>query len=333
MFALQYPVKDAQQDSDCVPPARELFEPEKTAELASIPYCKTCENGVDVLMYDQGEDRLLCTFLIKNGWKLSYISSAHSYTHCPETFAVFFGQRRRWIISTLANICYLLSIQQEVCKKNRAVSLPFMLYIGALLVASILAPITVVIVFIGGFQYAYGLPLGWSLFLALAPTVFYWLVCVYYHIDTSDSPNIKSEKVSIQINTAKYLTGLLVVMMLISFVGIIATVIQHPLRVDSMYLLILCGLYLFAGLLHAEFDILLCGVMYLVLLPTMYMILIMYAINNLQDQSWGTRDTSSDNTQNIQANSSGTVALSLLDQDSVQSVYKKWFVCFPLLLA
>eukprot|EP00027_Filamoeba_sp_ATCC50430_P003785 CAMPEP_0168552868 /NCGR_PEP_ID=MMETSP0413-20121227/6948_1 /TAXON_ID=136452 /ORGANISM="Filamoeba nolandi, Strain NC-AS-23-1" /LENGTH=633 /DNA_ID=CAMNT_0008583515 /DNA_START=2391 /DNA_END=4292 /DNA_ORIENTATION=+ len=43
----------------------------------------------------------------------------------------------------------------------------------------------------------------------------------------------------------------------------------------------------------------------------MYMILIMYAINNLQDQSWGTRDTSTDNTQNSQSSFSTGVALTV----------------------
>ena len=48
-------------------------------------------------MFQTGEDRMLSTLLIKNGWMLQYSAAAEALTHCPESFYDFFVQRRRWI--------------------------------------------------------------------------------------------------------------------------------------------------------------------------------------------------------------------------------------------
>ena len=43
-----------------------------------------------------GEDRWLCTLLLKRGWRIEYSAASDSYTYAPEEFNEFFNQRRRY---------------------------------------------------------------------------------------------------------------------------------------------------------------------------------------------------------------------------------------------
>ena len=36
------------------------------------------------VQYDQGEDRWLCTLLLKQGWRVEYSAACDSFTACPE---------------------------------------------------------------------------------------------------------------------------------------------------------------------------------------------------------------------------------------------------------
>ena len=57
-------------------------------------YNKEAESAMDVLMLEQGEDRMLSTQLVRNGWLLQYCSDAQAVTFCPDSFDGFFTQRR-----------------------------------------------------------------------------------------------------------------------------------------------------------------------------------------------------------------------------------------------
>ena len=36
------------------------------------------------VQYDQGEDRWLCTLMLKQGWRVEYSAASDSFTACPE---------------------------------------------------------------------------------------------------------------------------------------------------------------------------------------------------------------------------------------------------------
>jgi len=61
-----------------------------------------------------GEDRYLTTLLLKHHpkYKTKYIFRAHAWTIAPESWKVFFSQRRRWINSTVHNLIELIPLQQ-----------------------------------------------------------------------------------------------------------------------------------------------------------------------------------------------------------------------------
>jgi len=78
-------------------------------------------------------------------------------------------------------------------------------------------------------------------------------------------------------------------------IGIVAQIVGDPAGVSAIYLYVLIATMAVTAFLHGEIFLLIYGLVYLFLLPTMYLILIMFATANIHDQSWGTRDTSSGN--------------------------------------
>jgi len=82
------------------------------------------------------------------------------------------------------------------------------------------------------------------------------------------------------------------------FVGVAANIVLSPDSPDSLFMLVLCAVFIITSGLHGELKLLICGIIYLFFLPTMYLILIMYAMGNIHDQSWGTRDDIKDSGQN-----------------------------------
>ena len=75
-----------------------------------------------------GEDRWLCTLLVEKGWRLEYCAVSENTTFCPESFNEFFMQRRRWIPSTLANLCMCVEYGSAIVKNNNAIGWGFILY-------------------------------------------------------------------------------------------------------------------------------------------------------------------------------------------------------------
>jgi chitin synthase len=60
---------------------------------------------------------------------------------------------------------------------------------------------------------------------------------------------------------------------------------------SSVFILVVSLQILVAGIVHPqEFFTLLCGVVYYITIPSMYMLLVIYSIFNMNDVSWGTRE-------------------------------------------
>ena len=43
-------------------------------------------------IFPSGEDRWLCTLLLKRGWRVAYSAAADAYTFAPEKFEEFYKQ-------------------------------------------------------------------------------------------------------------------------------------------------------------------------------------------------------------------------------------------------
>lgn len=60
---------------------------------------------------------------------------------------------------------------------------------------------------------------------------------------------------------------------------------------SSIFLFLVAGIMIFTAILHPmELKCLPCGIIYYVTVPSMYLLLIIYSIFNLNDVSWGTRE-------------------------------------------
>lgn len=84
-----------------------------------------------------GEDRWLCTLLLKQGHRVDYTAASDALTHAPEGFDEFFNQRRRWMPSTMANIMDLLGDWQITVRVNDNISYFYIVYQFLLMVRSL----------------------------------------------------------------------------------------------------------------------------------------------------------------------------------------------------
>lgn len=73
-----------------------------------------------------------------------------------------------------------------------------------------------------------------------------------------------------------------------------------PLAPSSVFLFVVAGEMILAGLLHPqELYCLPCGIIYYVTVPSMYLLLIIYSVFNLNDVTWGTREVATKLTKQV----------------------------------
>eukprot|EP00040_Diaphanoeca_grandis_P018849 m.99217 g.99217 ORF g.99217 m.99217 type:complete len:1565 (-) comp27137_c0_seq3:25-4719(-) len=272
-----------------------------------LQYSASVTEAFDFLTMDMGEDRWLCTLLIMKGWRLDYTAVATNTTFCPESFEEFFNQRRRWIVSTLANQVELLSHWREAVKNNDSMSYNFIIYQAAMVFSSLVSPATTILVVMGGATYSFESNLydvmAW-LFTAVAV---YCLLLIFTDQKT-------------QLFISKIYTGLFALLMGSVVVGM-ATQIADEFRLDctreplnisttlppqyvdpcdaqvfgrlsvtTIYLFGMISIFFVAAMLHTSEALdLFQGIWYLLCLPAGYLLLVVFAFVNLDDRSWGTR--------------------------------------------
>jgi len=91
---------------------------------------------------------------------------------------------------------------------------------------------------------------------------------------------------------AKIISALYGLVMMAVLVGIMLQMYEDgPLAPSSLFFFIVAGEMIIAAFLHPqEFGCLGAGVVYYVTVPSMYLLLIVYSIFNLNVVSWGTRE-------------------------------------------
>lgn len=102
-----------------------------------------------------GEDRWLCTLLLKQKYRVDYCAASDALTFAPEGFYEFYKQRRRWAPSTMANILDLLMDGDNVRKNNQNISRPYIFYHICLFISSILTPGTIFLLILGAIITAF----------------------------------------------------------------------------------------------------------------------------------------------------------------------------------
>ena len=242
-------------------------------------YTKKSEQSRDFVQYDQGEDRWLCTLLLQRGWRVEYSAASDAFTACPEGFGEFYNQRRRWMPSTMANIFDVLSDYKNITKVNEAISIFYIAYQIMLMVGTLLGPGTIFLMLVGAFNVAFGMSNSTSFIVNLIPIVLYMIACLYM-------------KSSVQIAMAQVLSAIYALVMMAVMVGILLQIQEDGiLAPTTLLLLLIAGSFILAAILHPqEFWCLPYGIIYYVTIPSMYLLLVIYSIWNLNVVSWGTRE-------------------------------------------
>ena len=179
-------------------------------------YSTEATTANEFLMKDMGEDRWLCTLLIKKGWRLEYCAISEDHTYCPEEFGEFFKQRRRWIPSTIANLTTLISEAGTITKQNDSISILFVLFQAVLIFSTSISPATIILVITSGLQSAYHVSDGGTYAITvilILVSIFYGFICLYTSQET-------------QIDVAKVLTFFFAILMAIVFAGIVKGIVD-----------------------------------------------------------------------------------------------------------
>ncbi|KAL7298109.1 hypothetical protein TKK_0009113 [Trichogramma kaykai] len=242
-------------------------------------YTTRSDEARHYVQYDQGEDRWLCTLLLQRGYRVEYSAASDAYTHAPEGFNEFYNQRRRWVPSTIANIMDLLMDAKRTIKINDNISMPYIAYQILLMGGTILGPGTIFLMLVGAFVAAFKIDNWTSFYYNIIPILFFMIVCF-------------TCKSNIQLLCAQILSTCYAMIMMAVIVGTALQLGEDGIGSPSaIFLISLSSSFFIAACLHPqEFWCIVPGLIYLLSIPSMYLLLILYSIINLNVVSWGTRE-------------------------------------------
>ncbi|KAM4725668.1 chitin synthase chs-2-like [Anableps anableps] len=235
------------------------------------------------IQYDQGEDRWLCTLLLKQGWRVEYNAASDAYTNAPENFKELYNQRKRWGPSTMANVVDLLGSTNIVSKRNLSVSKLFMFYQLFGMISAILAPSTICLMVAGHLSFILGIPSAFALVIAVIPPAIYLGLCFKLKPDT-------------QISLAGILSVIYAFLMVVVTISIIASMVKEKtiLTPSSIFIVAMSIIYIVivTALMHPqELPLVFYGFLYIICIPSAYLLLTIYSMVNMNCVSWGTRET------------------------------------------
>ncbi|XP_076459203.1 chitin synthase chs-2-like [Babylonia areolata] len=233
------------------------------------------------VQYDQGEDRWLCTLLLQQGYRVEYCAAADALTYAPEGFEEFFNQRRRWSPSTMANIMDLLQSWRMMIKINENMSVLYMAYQLLLFMSSMLTPGTIFLLIVGALNTAFQqIDLMQALFINLVPVILFLVVCL-------------TARSKIQLALAGVMSIGYALLMMVVIVGLILEMKKDGICAPTtIFMIFVVGVFVVSAIMHPmEFYCLFHGLLYLLAIPAMSMLLMIYSICNLNVVSWGTRET------------------------------------------
>ncbi|XP_068103355.1 chitin synthase chs-2-like [Hyperolius riggenbachi] len=244
-------------------------------------FSKKAERASEYVQCDQGEDRWLCTLLLQQGWRVEYNAAANAYTNAPQDLQEFYNQRKRWDPSTMANTLDLLHSAKETVKKNPSISCLFILYQQVKMVSSILTPTSVCLMIAGSLSFLFHWDSVTSIVVAIIPPACYMGVCF-------------GTKHKTQITVALVLSVCYALLMMATFFSIIGDIVKQQtfMTPSGLFLIAMGVLYITVALLHPrEFFLLIYGLVYIIFVPSGYLLLTIYSLVNLHDVSWGTRES------------------------------------------
>ncbi|KAH9369652.1 hypothetical protein HPB48_007619 [Haemaphysalis longicornis] len=262
----------------CSPGCFSLFRSEALlADNVLSTFTTKSTEASHFIQYDQGEDRWLCTLLLKQGYQVKYSAASDAYTRCPETFEEFFTQRRRWNSSTMANILDILMNARKTARNNGGISLCYIAYLGMLMLGSLLGPGTIFLQLIIGLVHFSGISNLAALAIHALPVLVFVAACFRC-------------SQSVQMLAAKVLSAAYALLVAAVLTNVALEIRSHGMASPtSIFFVATALIFLFAALVHPqEVGCLVHSLIYFLLVPAMYLILTLYSAINLNVVSWGT---------------------------------------------
>nr|USH46112.1 chitin synthase chs-2 [Androctonus crassicauda] len=249
-------------------------------------YTTQSDEARHYVQYDQGEDRWLCTLLLQRGYRVEYSAASDAYTHCPEGFGEFYTQRRRWAPSTMANIMDLLGDYKRTVEINDNISVPYIMYQGMLMTGTVLGPGTIFLMLVGAMVAAFKISNWYSFNYNIIPILFFMIICFVAKND-------------IQILVAQIMSACYALLMMAVLVGTSIQLSEDGIgSPSSIFLIALSGSFFIAAVVHPqEFWCVVPGLLYFLSIPSMYLLLIIYSLVNLNVVTWGTREVQTKKTK------------------------------------
>ncbi|PWA23242.1 hypothetical protein CCH79_00020774, partial [Gambusia affinis] len=189
--------------------------------------------------------------------------------------------RKRWGPSTMANIVDLLGSTNIVSKRNLSMSKLFMFYQLFGMISTILAPSTICLMVAGSLSFIFEIPSAAALVIAVIPPAIYLGLCFKLKTDT-------------QISLAGILSVIYAFLMVVVAISIIASMVKVKtiLTPSSIFVVAMSIIYIVTALLHPqELPLLFYGLLYIICIPSAYLLLTIYSMVNMNSVSWGTRET------------------------------------------
>ena len=208
---LQKPAEHILGSVLCSPGCFSLFRC-SALKLVMEEYATEVTGASEFLKKAIGEDRWLCTLLIKQGLRLEYCAISEDYTYCPVEFDEFYKQRRRWIPSTMANLIMLVSESGNIIQCNDSISILYILFQMIMIFSSAISPATGILIIAAGLE-TFHIHSAITITVLFLLSVLYGLVCLYASPKT-------------QLDIAKLLTFVFTLIMSIVIIGVFKDVVD-----------------------------------------------------------------------------------------------------------
>ncbi|XP_034561035.1 chitin synthase chs-2-like [Notolabrus celidotus] len=147
--------------------------------------------------------------------------------------------------------------------------------------SAILAPATICLLIAGSLSFMLSLDASWALVLAIIPPIIYLILCFKLKTDT-------------QIIIAAILSIIYAFLMLVVTMSIIGSMVkdQTILTPSSLFVVAMAIIYITTAIMHPqEVGLVFHGFLYIICIPSAYLLLTIYSMVNMNNVSWGTRET------------------------------------------
>ena len=212
--------------------------------------------------------------------RIDYCAASDSETEAPMEIGEFFRQRRRWIPSTVANIWNLLSDQKNIRANNDDISWPYISYQTLIFFGTIMSPGIIFLMITSAMSYVSGSSILVTVSLNLFVILIYIIVCA------------KVKNIEFVIFLSKVLSISYAILMVAVLINVLTDISKSGfLALNTIVFIMILGSMLFPVIFHPKEIYCIYPVMlYMLLIPCMYYLLPIYAITNMDDVSWGTRE-------------------------------------------